>query len=50
MALLLGWLGVLALMAPGTPSAQPLPGVLLAALAYVSVRALAQRQSGLVIV
>lgn len=57
LALLLGWLGVLVLMAPGTSSALPLPGVLLAALgallaalAYVSVRALARRQPGLVIV
>lgn len=57
LALLLGWLGVLVLLGPGTPSSLPLPGVLLAALgallaalAYVSVRALAHHQPGLVIV
>lgn len=57
LALLLGWLGVLVLMGPDPSAALPLPGVLLAALgallaalAYVSVRALAQRQPGLVIV
>jgi drug/metabolite transporter (DMT)-like permease len=57
LALVLGWLGVLVLMGPGTPAALPLPGVLLAALgallaalAYVSVRALAVSQPALVIV
>ncbi|MEB3200975.1 MAG: DMT family transporter [Synechococcaceae cyanobacterium] len=57
LGLLLGWLGVVVLLAPGTPASLPLTGVLLAAgssllaaLAYVSVRSLARSVPTLVIV